>query len=56
MQLESGDPDPKVVRLLSDALLALADSRGLDRKQLKLDRRLDDLNVKLADSLGKSKR
>lgn len=52
MQLESGDPEPKVVRLLCDALLVLADSRGLDRKSLKLDRRLDNLNAKLAQSLA----
>jgi hypothetical protein len=53
MQLESGDPQPKVVRLLCDALLELADSRGLDRKKLKLDSRLDNLNTKLAQSLAK---
>lgn len=55
MQLESGDPAPKVVRLLSDAFLALADARDLDRKPLKLDQRLDDLNVKLVDSLSKKR-
>jgi len=51
MQLESGDPDPKVVKILCDAVLAFADSRNLDRKALKLDRRLDTLNARLADSL-----
>lgn len=29
MQLESGDPVPQVVRLLADALLALAKARGV---------------------------
>lgn len=52
MQLESGHPDPTVVRLLSDALLALAESRGLDRKKLKLHSRLDTLHSQLADGLS----
>lgn len=48
MQLDSGEPDAKVVRLLSDALLALADARRLDRTSLKLDERLDALNREVA--------
>jgi len=48
MQLDSGEPDATVVRLLSDALLALADAKRLDRKRLRLDERLDTLNKKVA--------
>jgi hypothetical protein len=43
VQLESGQPDPNVVRLLTQAFLALADARGVDRKSLKLDQRVDRL-------------
>jgi len=48
MQLDSGEPDATVVRLLSDALLALADAKRLDRRRLRLDERLDTLNKKVA--------
>ena len=52
MQLESGDPDPTVVHLLGDALLALADARGLDRKRLKLDSHLTTLHKRLDAGLS----
>jgi hypothetical protein len=48
MQLDSGEPNATVVQLLSDALLALADAKRLDRRSLKLDERLAALNKKLA--------
>jgi DNA polymerase III delta subunit len=48
MQLDSGEPEPTVIRLLSEALLALADAKRLDRKKLKLDQRLGSLNKKIA--------
>ena len=43
MQLESCQPVAKVMRLLADALLALAEARGLDAKRLRLAQRLDTL-------------
>ena len=43
MQLESCQPVEKVLRLLADALLALAEARGLDAKRLRLAQRLDTL-------------
>ena len=43
VQLEAGAPDPRVLQLLFDALRALADFHGLDRKRLKLDERIDKL-------------
>lgn len=49
MQLEAGAPDPTVLRLLFDALLALADFHGLDRKRLKLDERIENV-LRRADS------
>ncbi len=41
MQLDSGAPVHRVVRLLANALLALAEARGLDPKSLRLQERLD---------------
>jgi hypothetical protein len=48
MQLDSGDPNPTVVRLLSEALLTLADAKQLPRQKLKLDERFDTLNKRIA--------
>lgn len=48
MQLDSGEPNATVVRLLSDALLALADAKRLERNSLKLYDRLDALNKKVS--------
>jgi hypothetical protein len=36
MQLESGDPVPRVVRLLGDALIELAQAKGASNEQLRL--------------------
>ena len=47
MQLDSGDPNPTVVRLLSEALRALAAAKQLPRQKLKLDERLDTLNPRI---------
>ena len=41
VQLDSGAPVDRVVRLLADALLALAQARGLDPQSLRLQERLD---------------
>jgi hypothetical protein len=41
VQLEAGAPEPRVLRLLFDALRALADFHGLDRRRLKLDERIE---------------
>lgn len=43
VHLDDGMPDPAVVRHLCDALLALAQARGIDAKKLKLDQRTDRL-------------
>jgi len=43
MQIESGQPVQRVTRLLGDALLALAEARGLDAQRLRLAERLDGL-------------
>jgi len=52
VQLESGQPDPRVVRFLGQALSALADARGVDRNKLKLAQRLDELHNRLAEIAG----
>ena len=44
MQLESQQPVPEVVRILAEALRALALARGIDERQRRrLDQRLDEL-------------
>jgi hypothetical protein len=43
VHVEEGRSDPTVLRHLCDALLALADARGVDRKKTKLDQRVDSL-------------
>jgi hypothetical protein len=50
VQLESGAPDSRVLRLLADALLMLADVRGVDSERLKLEERLDNLLRRIAAS------
>lgn len=55
VQLESGQPDPRVVRLLGQAVLALADIRGLDRNKLQLDKRIDQLQIRI-DEIRRSYR
>jgi hypothetical protein len=52
VQLESGRPDPQVVRLLGRALLTLADVRGVDRNKLKLDHKIDKLQDRI-DGIGR---
>lgn len=48
MQLESGAPAADVVRLLADALLALAHARGLPQAKRKdLARRISALNTRV---------
>jgi hypothetical protein len=47
LQLDSGEPVERVVRLLSDALLALAEARGV-REELRLAERLDTLVKRVA--------
>jgi len=49
VQLESGDPDPRVITLLGEALLALARARGLPDK-LGLPAKLEIINQRIADS------
>ena len=48
LQLDSGEPVERVVRLLSDALLALAEARGVQEPQLRLAARLDSLVTRVA--------
>lgn len=50
VQLESGRPHPGVVRLLGQALLVLADGRGLDRNKLNLDQRIQQLQHRVDGS------
>jgi len=47
VQFESGDPQPIVVRLLSDALLTVAEARGVDVKKMQLSKKLDRLNDRI---------
>lgn len=48
LQLDSGEPVERVVRLLSDAVLALAEARGLQEPALRLADRLDNLVKRVA--------
>jgi len=48
LQLDSGEPVQRVVRLLSDATLALAEARGVHQPTLRLVERLDDLVKRVA--------
>jgi len=49
MQLESAAPVPEVVRLLGDALLALAQARHLPQQtRTDLDRRISALNKRVS--------
>jgi hypothetical protein len=48
LQLDSGKPVERVVRLLADALLALAETRGVDEPKLRLAKRLDTLVERVA--------
>jgi hypothetical protein len=41
LQLDSGAPVQRVVRLLADAFLALADARGVNEPRLRLAERLE---------------
>ncbi|MFQ5596047.1 MAG: hypothetical protein ACE5HA_18040 [Anaerolineae bacterium] len=41
LQLDSGAPVQRVVRLLADAFLALAEARGVDEPRLRLPERLE---------------
>lgn len=45
--LESGWPDPTLLRHLGDAFLRLADIHGVDRRKLKLDQRIQDLRRRI---------
>ncbi len=48
LQLDSGAPVERVVRLLSDAVLALADARGVQELELHLAEHLDTLVTRVA--------
>ncbi len=48
LQLDSGEPAERVVRLLADATLALADVRGVPSPKLHLSERLDELVKRVA--------
>ena len=48
LQLDSGEPVQRVVRLLADATLALAEARGVQSPKLHLGERLDDLVKRVA--------
>ena len=48
LQLDSGAPVERVVRLLCDALLALAEARGVQEPKLRLAKRLDTLVTRVA--------
>lgn len=50
VQVESGQADPTVLHHLCEALLALANARGVDRKKLKLDQRIQSLQQTSASS------
>jgi len=43
VQVEDRASDPIALRLMCDALLALADAHGLDRRKLKLDKHVSSL-------------
>ena len=48
LQLDSGEPVERVVRLLADAVLALAEARGVREPTLRLAERLDTLVTRVA--------
>ena len=54
MQLESGHPEPRVIRLLSDALLALAQARDVPAEKLAIADKLEALNRRVASSQHRS--
>jgi len=56
MQLESAAPAPDVVRLLGDALLALAAARRLPQQtRADLARRVSALNVRIGTTTGSAR-
>jgi len=55
LQLDSGEPVLRVVRLLSDALLALTEARGVHEPKLRLVERLDSLVARVAHLERKAK-
>jgi hypothetical protein len=55
MQLESAQPIEKVVRLLADALLALAEARGIDAERLRMAQHLDTLVNRVRTRSGGAK-
>jgi hypothetical protein len=48
LQLDSGEPVERVVRLLSDAVLALAEARRVQEPKLLLSERMDALVARVA--------
>lgn len=53
MQLESGEPAPQVIRLLGEALIALAKTRRLPKPtQAELHRRVSALNHRIRATTG----
>jgi len=48
LQLDSGEPVERVMRLLSDAVLVLAEARGVQQLELRLAERLDALVTRVA--------
>jgi hypothetical protein len=56
MQLESDQPIEKVVRLLADALLALAEARGVDAERIRLAERVGTLVDRVRSHSGSGER
>jgi hypothetical protein len=54
MQCDSGAPVERVVRLLADALLALAEAPGLQAVKLRLRERLDTVVQHVAPTAGRA--
>lgn len=52
MQLERADPDVETTARLGDALLALADARGVDVKRLRLEKQLHALLDRIMITTG----
>lgn len=50
VQVESAQADSTVLRHLCDALLALADARGVDHRKLRLDKSIESLQLRIGSS------
>ena len=56
MQLDSGTPVEPVVRLLAEAVIALADARGVKDERLRLNERLETVVERVARLSHKTER